>query len=157
MISLRVLSTLAVMGAMRDLTAQYERETGTPVEADFAPTVALLDRLRAHEAIDIAILTAQGIDDLTRDGVIRPGTRSDVALSFVGIAIKAGARSAVASLWFINDEATSRIVTQFYQNLQKPGVSKAQALQQAQLALMQDRRFRHPGYWSPFLVIGNWL
>ena len=92
MTSLRVLSTLAVMGAMRDLTAQYERETGTPVEADFAPTVALLDRLRAHEAADIAILTAQGIDDLTREGVICPGSRSDVALSFVGIAAKAGAR-----------------------------------------------------------------
>jgi molybdate transport system substrate-binding protein len=80
------------MGAMRDLTAQYERETGTPVEADFAPTVALLDRLRAREAADIAILTEQGIDDLTREGVIRPGSRSDVALSFVGIAVKAGAR-----------------------------------------------------------------
>lgn len=90
MTRLRVLSTLAVMGAMRELTAQYESETGTRIEADFAPTVALLDRLRAHEAIDIAILTAQGIDDLTRDGVIRPGTRSDVALSFVGIAIKSG-------------------------------------------------------------------
>lgn len=92
MTPLRVLSTLAVMGAMRDLTAQYERETGTPIAADFAPTVALLDRLRAHEAADIAILTAQGIDDLTREGVIRHGTRSDIALSFVGIAIKAGAR-----------------------------------------------------------------
>jgi len=91
MTKLRVLSTLAVMGAMRDLTAQYERETGTPIAADFAPTVALLDRLRAREAADIAILTAQGIDDLSREGVIRPGTRSDVALSFVGIAVRAGA------------------------------------------------------------------
>jgi CHAT domain-containing protein len=79
------------------------------------------------------------------------------ALGLAGVAIKAGARSAIASLWFINDEAASRIVTQFYRELQKPGVSKAQALQQAQLALMQDRRFRHPGYWAPFLVIGNWL
>jgi len=91
MTKLRVLSTLAVMGAMRDLMAQYERETGTPIAADFAPTVALLDRLRAREAADIAILTAQGIDDLSREGVIHPGTRSDVALSFVGIAVRAGA------------------------------------------------------------------
>jgi molybdate transport system substrate-binding protein len=91
MTRLRVLSTLAVMGAMRQLTAQYESETGTRIEADFAPTVALLDRLRAQEAADIGILTAQGIDDLTQQGVIRSGTRTDVALSFVGIAIKAGA------------------------------------------------------------------
>jgi CHAT domain-containing protein len=78
-------------------------------------------------------------------------------LGLAGVAIKAGARSAVASLWFINDEASSRIVRQFYHELQRPGISKAQALQHAQIELMQDRRFRHPGYWAPFLVIGNWL
>jgi molybdate transport system substrate-binding protein len=91
MSSLRVLSTLAVMGAMRDLASLYEAITGTPIKAEFAPTVALLDRLRAHEPADIAILTAQGIDDLTREGILQPGTRTDVALSFVGIAVKAGA------------------------------------------------------------------
>jgi molybdate transport system substrate-binding protein len=90
MTSLRVLSTLAVMGAMRELTTLYEAESGIPIAAEFAPTVALLERLRAKEAADIAILTAQGIDDLTREGVIRQGTRTDVALSFVGIAVKAG-------------------------------------------------------------------
>jgi CHAT domain-containing protein len=79
------------------------------------------------------------------------------ALGLAGVAIKAGARSAVASLWFINDEAASRLITLFYERLKAPGASKAQALQQAQLELIKDRRFRHPGYWSPFLVIGNWL
>jgi molybdate transport system substrate-binding protein len=91
MTTLRVLSTLAVMGAMRDLAAQYETETGTRITTDFAPTVALLERLRAKETADIAILTAQGIDDLTQEAVIRPATRTDVALSFIGIAVKAGA------------------------------------------------------------------
>jgi molybdate transport system substrate-binding protein len=91
MTTLRVLSTLAVMGAMRDLSAQYETETGTRITTDFAPTVALLERLRANETADIAILTAQGIDDLTHESVIRPATRTDVALSFIGIAVKAGA------------------------------------------------------------------
>jgi molybdate transport system substrate-binding protein len=91
MTSLRVLSTLAVMGAMRELTALYEAESGISIEAEFAPTVALLERLRAGEAADIAILTAQGVDELTREGVIRAGSRTDVALSFVGIAVRAGA------------------------------------------------------------------
>jgi molybdate transport system substrate-binding protein len=91
MTSIRLLSTLAVMGAMRELAALYETETGILIAADFAPTVALLERLRAGEAADIAILTAQGIDDLTRDGLVRPGTRTDMALSFVGVAVKAGA------------------------------------------------------------------
>jgi molybdate transport system substrate-binding protein len=61
------------------------------IEADFAPTVALLERLRTGDTADIAILTAQGIDDLTQQGVIRSGSRTDMALSFVGIAVKAGA------------------------------------------------------------------
>jgi molybdate transport system substrate-binding protein len=89
--SLRIVSTLAVMGAMRELAALYEAGSGQAVEADFAPTVALLERLRGGEAADIAILTAQGIDDLIREDLIRPGTRTNVALSFVGIAVEAGA------------------------------------------------------------------
>jgi len=89
--TLRLLSTLAVMGGMRELCAAWEASGGVPVEADFSPTVALLERLRAGEAADIAILTAQGIDDLIAEGVMRPNSRTDVARSFVGIAVKAGA------------------------------------------------------------------
>ena len=91
MTTIRVLSTLAVMGAMREVTAHYEAETGTRIDADFAPTVALLQRLRGGETAEIAILTAQGIDDLINEGIILPGTRTDMARSFVGIAVKAGA------------------------------------------------------------------
>jgi len=78
------------------------------------------------------------------------------ALGLAGIAIKAGARSALATLWFINDKASSVLVADFYGEIQK-GLSKAKALQQAQLKLIKDRRYKHPSYWSPFLLIGNWL
>jgi CHAT domain-containing protein len=79
------------------------------------------------------------------------------ALGLAGIAIKAGARSALATLWYINDEASSVLVTEFYRGLSKPAYSKARALQEAQQSLLRDGRYRHPGYWSPFLLIGNWL
>jgi len=79
------------------------------------------------------------------------------ALGLAGVAIKAGARSAVASLWSINDEAASRVITVFYKSLQESNRSKAHALQLAQTALIHDKRFGHPGYWAPFLLIGNWL
>ena len=79
------------------------------------------------------------------------------ALGLAGVAIKAGARSAMASLWFISDKAAAQLVVNFYRQLQVPGTSKAQALQRAQIALKADPRFRHPAYWSPFLLIGNWL
>lgn len=88
---LRLLSTLAMMGAMRDLSAAYQARGGCAVEADFSPTVALLERLRGGERADIAILTAAGIDDLIAEGIMRSGSRTDVARSFVGIAVKAGA------------------------------------------------------------------
>ena len=79
------------------------------------------------------------------------------ALGLAGVAVKAGARSALATLWLINDQAAARLVTAFYRQLQDAGVSKAQALRQAQLQLLADRRYQHPGYWAPFLLIGNWL
>ncbi len=89
--TIRLLSTLAVMGGMRELCEAYRARGGATIDADFAPTVALMDRLRAGEHADIAILTAQGIDDSIGAGIMRAGSRSDIARSFVGIAVKAGA------------------------------------------------------------------
>lgn len=79
------------------------------------------------------------------------------ALGLAGVAVKAGARSALATLWHINDQASSLLVAEFYRHVGQPNVSKAEALRRAQQKMMTDLRYRHPGYWSPFLVIGNWL
>jgi CHAT domain-containing protein len=79
------------------------------------------------------------------------------ALGLAGVAIKAGARSALATLWSINDEASAELVTEFYRQFQDPAVSRAKALQQAQLKLLSNLRFEHPGYWAPFLLLNNWL
>ncbi len=85
------------------------------------------------------------------------------ALGLSGIAIKAGARSAVGSLWRVDDQEPSKLMAAFYQALKKPGVSRAQALQSAQLALMKQRddntraSYRFPAYWSAFVLINSWL
>lgn len=79
------------------------------------------------------------------------------ALGLAGIAIKAGARSALASLWFINDESSTILVSEFYRQLQATKVSRAVALQRAQLKLLDHPLYEHPVYWSPFLLINNWL
>ncbi len=80
------------------------------------------------------------------------------ALGLAGIAVKAGARSALATLWFVNDQSTSELISEVYRQLGRtPAVSKARALQAAQIKLLGDRRYRHPCYWSPYLLIGNWL
>jgi CHAT domain-containing protein len=79
------------------------------------------------------------------------------ALGLAGVAIKAGARSALATLWFIDDQASAELVTEFYRQLQTPAISRAKALQQAQLKLLSNSRYEHPGYWAPFLLLNNWL
>jgi CHAT domain-containing protein len=80
------------------------------------------------------------------------------ALGLAGVAVKAGARSALATLWFVNDQSTSMLVDEVYRQLRSsPTISKARALQAAQIKLLSDRRYRHPCYWSPYLMIGNWL
>ena len=79
------------------------------------------------------------------------------ALGLAGVAVKAGARSAVATLWSVNDEASAGLIADFYRELKQPGVSRAVALQRAQVKLLSDPRYQHPGFWSPFLLINNWL
>jgi molybdate transport system substrate-binding protein len=85
----RVLSTLALMGAVRSLAGQYEAAGGARIDADFAPTLGLLDRLRDGEAADVVILTREGLDDLAAKGTLVADSRVDLARSFVGIAVKA--------------------------------------------------------------------
>jgi len=79
------------------------------------------------------------------------------ALGLAGVAIKAGARSALATLWSINDTASSTLVEEFYRQLSDASISKAVALQRAQVKMLHDGAYDHPAYWSPFLLLNNWL
>ena len=86
------------------------------------------------------------------------GTGDDrAALGLAGIAVKAGARSALATLWYINDEASAEFVSEFYRQLHDTSISKARALQLAQLKLLSERVYEHPAFWSAFLLLNNWL
>lgn len=80
------------------------------------------------------------------------------ALGLAGVAAQAGVRSVLASLWFVNDAATSELVKGFYADLKNPDLSKAKALQQAQIKLIEaGGKFARPAYWAPFILVGNWL
>ncbi len=81
------------------------------------------------------------------------------ALGLAGMAVRAGARSTLATLWSVNDQATALAINNFYQQLTKPTVpmTKTEALREAQLTLINLPRFNHPYYWSSFILIGNWL
>jgi molybdate transport system substrate-binding protein len=87
----RLLSTLALKGAVRSLAGRYQAAGGARIDADFAPTLALLDRLRDGESADVVILTKQALGDLAGQGTVVADSCVDLARSFVGIAVKAGA------------------------------------------------------------------
>lgn len=79
------------------------------------------------------------------------------ALGLAGVAVRAGARSTLGSLWLVSDEATSMLMGKFYQELTNEEVRKAEALRQAQLEVLNADYFSHPYYWSAFILVGNWL
>lgn len=88
--SVRLLSTLALMGAVRSLAANYEAAGGARIDADFAPTLRLLERLRDGEAADVVILTREGLAGLAAKRSVVAESCVDLARSFVGLAVKAG-------------------------------------------------------------------
>ncbi|NJL88678.1 MAG: CHAT domain-containing protein [Coleofasciculaceae cyanobacterium SM2_1_6] len=105
----------------------------------------------------------------------------DAELGFAGLAVNAGVRSTLASLWNVSDIATLGLMTNFYEQL-RVKKTKSEALQQAQLAMLRgevrlrggnlvtpqgtfplneelqglgDRSLRHPYFWSGFTMVGN--
>lgn len=77
-------------------------------------------------------------------------------LGISGAAIKARAKSVVGTLWPVEDNAAKALMRDFYQGIAHGGMTKAEALRRAQLALLRNAEFRDPFYWAPFVLIGNW-
>jgi CHAT domain-containing protein len=99
-----------------------------------------------NQQIDLVMLTA-----------CETATGDDRAtLGLAGVAIRAGARSAIASLWQADDRATAQITQDFYRFLQAPNLNKAQALQQAQIQAIRSGSTL-PAKWAPLVLVGNWL
>ncbi|MEQ9668053.1 CHAT domain-containing protein [Coleofasciculus sp. G2-EDA-02] len=107
----------------------------------------------------------------------------EAELGFTGLAVQAGVKSALGSLWYVSDEGTLGLMTTFYRNLKEVPI-KAEALRQTQLAMIQgqvkiengqlitpngtitlpeelagieDKEFTHPYFWSAFTLVGSVL
>ncbi|KOP23930.1 hypothetical protein AMR41_23610 [Hapalosiphon sp. MRB220] len=105
---------------------------------------------RSANPIDLLILSA--CETATGD--------KRAALGLAGVAIRAGARTTLASLWQINDASTAEFMIKFYQELNREQVTKAEALRNTQLAFLKassDRDYNRPYHWSAFILVGNWL
>lgn len=81
-------------------------------------------------------------------------------LGLAAVAVKAGARSTLATLWQVDDEGTAELMIRFYEELKDTTISKAEALRRAQRSFIEQpdgNKFREPYYWAPFVLVGNWL
>jgi CHAT domain-containing protein/Tfp pilus assembly protein PilF len=114
-----------------------------------------LDRL--NQMVGVFRFRDEPLELLTLSACDTAAGDDRAALGLAGMAIKAGARSALASLWNINDEASVELIVDFYRELTGPSSSRAGALQHAQLKLLNNPRYEHPGFWAAYLMINNWL
>lgn len=134
-------------------------EFGSQLEDTFILTWD--DRLIANDFSNILLtseLSRAAPIELLVLSACETATGDDLAvLGLAGIAMRSGARSTLASLWQVSDPATAQLMGEFYRQLGNPDISKAEAIRQAQLSLLTDEAYRHPYYWSPFVLLGNWL
>ena len=75
---------------------------------------------------------------------------------FGALAQRQGAKGVIATLWAVYDDSTGLFMQRFYQ-LRKEGLDKARAMQKTQQEFLKEGAYRHPYYWAPFILMGNWL
>ncbi|WP_027133568.1 CHAT domain-containing protein [Geminicoccus roseus] len=78
------------------------------------------------------------------------------ALGLAGLAVKSGARSALGSMWKVDDAATARLTTLFHEEFARGDVGKAEALRRAQLVVAAEPGTAAPMYWAAFQLVGDW-
>ncbi|XZN93524.1 MAG: CHAT domain-containing protein [Microcoleus sp.] len=78
-------------------------------------------------------------------------------LGLAGLAVRSGARSTLSTLWKADDEATTKLMVHFYNELRKPGMKMARALHTAQKILIEEDGYKDARTWANYVLIGNWL
>lgn len=114
-----------------------------------------MDRL--SQLVGLQQYRQQPLDLLTLSACETSAEDDRAALGLNGVAVKTGARTALASLWIAEAETTSELISEFYRQLQDPALSKAVALQRAQQKILAQRGHSHPSFWAAFLLINNWM
>ncbi len=111
--------------------------------------VGLQDIYSLHAPVDLVVLSA-----------CRTGLGKDVrGEGLIGLTrgfIYAGASSVVASLWRVDDRATSELMKRFYTNMLKHGMKPSEALRAAQNSIRQEPQWRAPYYWAAFTIQGDY-
>jgi molybdate transport system substrate-binding protein len=88
---IKVMTSAAFKEAYVQLVPQFERASEHKVVTLQAPSVDIMTRIRGGETVDLVIMAGASIDQLIKDGKIVPGSRTDLARSGIGVAVRAGA------------------------------------------------------------------
>jgi molybdate transport system substrate-binding protein len=88
---IKVLSSNAAKTLLEEVAPLFERASGHKVTLGFATSQQVAKLVQGGEAADLVVITPEAIDQLAKQGKVVEGSRIDVARSFVGIAIRAGA------------------------------------------------------------------
>jgi CHAT domain-containing protein len=130
-----------------------------------------------YEFINLDLLTLSACNTAVGGGKDTNGREIE---GFGALAQNQGARGVIATLWPVADQSTGQFMQLFYGiRNSRPGITKAEALQQAQAAFIEGRVAKmlsevrrgfddseppppgvttnHPYYWAPFILMGNWL
>ena len=99
-------------------------------------------------ATDLVVLSA------CETGLVGFGGKSDEFVGLPGGILRAGARSVIASLWTVDDQATATLMELLYRYILVDGQSPPAALRRAQLEIMKNRQWRNPFYWGAFRALG---
>lgn len=157
------------------LASHSDFNSGSP-EHSF---IQFSDRKLSLDQISDLSLDSPQVDLLVLSSCKTALGNQDAEFGFAGLAMQAGVKSALASLWSIDDTGTVLLMGNFYQQL-KSTLIKSSALRQAQVSLLEqqvfvegnqvrgmdvvvklpdssqkDENYSHPFYWAGFTVIGN--
>ena len=116
---------------------------GTPQEEDYLLTTENISKVKLRAKLVVLSCCHSAKGQISAEGVV------GIARAFLG----SGARSVLAALWAIEDEATEHFMTHFYENLVH-GESASESLQQA-MKWMRENGFSEVAQWAPFMLIGD--
>ena len=126
------------------LAPNPEWESKTPMEEDYFLTMSDIQAVKLRAKLVVISCGHSGQGEVSSEGVV------GMARAF----LFAGARSVLASLWAIDDEATMEFMIRFYKHL-RGGETASTALHKAMKCLRDSDKFSAPKYWAPFVLIGD--
>jgi CHAT domain-containing protein/tetratricopeptide (TPR) repeat protein len=111
--------------------------------------------LQVHETFDLDLKNANLVTLSACETALSKVQGGDDLVGLSRGFIYAGTPSILATLWKVDDASTAKLMEIFYRNW-KSGMSKAEALRQAQESVKGMKGYEHPYYWAPFVMIGDW-